>query len=673
MVLQRNSEIKLWGWDNPQELIKVKVSWSKEEFKATTNEEGVWSVTLFSPPAGGPHEIEISGSEVKTISDVLSGEVWVCSGQSNMEWSANHGYNNSDEEVKNANFPKIRLFNVKNTSSETELDNVEGEWQVCSPETIPSFSAVGYLFGRELFQTLNIPIGLIGSEWGGTPSEAWTEKEFLFNNNDYEENNAIYKNTLQDKDVLHPHQPGVLFNGMIAPLLNYKIKGSIWYQGENNAISGRALYYDKVFPGMIENWRARWGYNFPFYYVQLAPYNYPKPYSGSLLREAQLKSLKTPQSGMTVIMDIGNPLDIHPRNKQDVGKRLALWALANDYGMDLDYSGPLYKDYRIEGNKIIVSFDHADEGLMIKGETLKHIAIADSNYMFVRADSKIEGNELIVYNENIQNPKAVRFAFQNGDESNLFDTNGLPASSFRTDNWEIHEIAVQFEPYFDQEHNRALLQLKASEPGDIYYTTDGSDPDLTKNKYLEALPVETAQTIKARFINTDGIPGAVSEITLYIHKAFGKPIILDHPFNKNYSAGGDSGLVDGLKGGEHYTDGLWQGYESDFGATVDLQKETDLNSVSLRFLRHVGAWILLPESVSIKVSTNGKKYKKLKNWKLPAASPNDNPDIISLEYKGSVKNIRYIKIKAKTAGKLPEWHTGKGGQSWIFIDEIEVN
>ncbi len=341
MVVQRNSDIKIWGWDTPGQKNKVTASWAKKKYKVKTDAQGKWIVTMVSPDAGGPFEISKICSATKILTDILSGDVWVCSGQSNMEWDAGSGYDNSKVEVSNANYPKIRLLDVTNKTSLKEEEDINGKWAVCTPESVFGFSAVGYFFGRELLKETDVPIGLIGSEWGGTPSEAWTEKSYLYSKPEFEENNKVYNAGIKGNDQLHPHMPGVLFNGMIAPLLNFKIKGAIWYQGESNA--NRGLYYSEVFPGMIKNWRERWGYEFPFYFVQLAPYNYATEYSGSLVRESQLQSLKTPNTGMAVIMDIGNPTNIHPTNKQDVGKRLAFWALAKDYNKDVDISGPHYK------------------------------------------------------------------------------------------------------------------------------------------------------------------------------------------------------------------------------------------------------------------------------------------------------------------------------------------
>lgn len=670
MVVQRDGETKIWGWDNPGQKIKIKTGWSRKKFKTKANANGFWEVLIKTPSAGGPYEIEIKASETRVLTDVLSGDVWVCSGQSNMEWDAARGYNNAAEEVKNANFPQIRLMDVKNTASKEEKDDIVGEWAVCAPENIENFSAVGYFFGREIHRETGVPIGLIGSEWGGTPSEAWTEAEYLYSKKEFDANNKIYDAGNKGNGELHPHQPGVLFNGMIAPLLNYTIKGVIWYQGESNV--GRATHYSAVFPGMIENWRDRWGYEFPFYFVQLAPYNYGVEYSGAMLREAQLKSLKTPNTGMAVIMDIGNPNDIHPRNKQDVGRRLAYWALANDYGKDIVFSGPLYKDHSTESNKIAISFDHTGGGLMVKGDEVTHLEIAGIDKIFKEAKSKIEGDKLIVFHPDIKNPLAVRYGFHNTDEPNLYNKEGLPASSFRTDNWKINTETVQYEPTYSKSWEKVAVELKTKSKGKIYYTTDGTTPGKDSNLYTKPFELTESSEVKTVFIDEENNPGPVASFHLNIHKLMGKPVMLMQSFDPKYTAGGNLGLVDGIKGSLNYNDGKWQGFEGkDFMAVINLQEPREINSIKIGFLRAINGWILLPSKVTVMGSENGTDFEEIKTWELKEASSNDKSEVVNLEYE-TQKTYQFLKVKAVNAGPLPEWHPGKGEKAWIFIDEIEV-
>ncbi|MHC4727975.1 MAG: sialate O-acetylesterase, partial [Planctomycetota bacterium] len=396
MVLQRGKKVSLWGWAKPGEEVMVGVSWTSMRWAVTANEDGKWIFKMNPPKTSGPHEMTFSGKNLIRVKNIMVGEVWVCSGQSNMQWSVQNS-NNAKEEISAANYPKIRLFSVTRKIAHEPQSDCEGSWSECSPETIPGFSAVGYFFGRELHKELNVPIGLIHTSWGGTPSEAWTKREVLEKvpeagpileryddvvarypqiKQEYlqkveEWEKAAEKAKAEGKKVPrrprtpygpeNPHAPAGLYNAMIAPLIPYGINGAIWYQGESNA--SRAYQYRKIFPAMIKNWRNDWGMgDFSFLFVQLANFMEIKPEpvdsAWAELREAQLMTLDLPTTGMAVIIDIGEAKDIHPKNKQDVGKRLALWALAKNYSKNLVYSGPLFKRMNVEDNKAILSFDH---------------------------------------------------------------------------------------------------------------------------------------------------------------------------------------------------------------------------------------------------------------------------------------------------------------------------
>lgn len=346
---------------------------------------------------------------------------------------------------------------------------------MCSPETVPGFSAVGYFFGRELHKELNVPIGLIHTSWGGTPAESWTRRGALESVPDcmpilerfdeamakypeakkkYDESMIAWKEDVKKAKAEgknpprrpgapfgpgNPHSPAGLYNAMIAPLIPYSIGGAIWYQGESNA--GRAYQYRKLFPAMITNWRKDWGQgDFPFLFVQLANFMAvdPEPVDSAWaeLREAQLMTLALPNAGMAVIIDIGEARDIHPKNKQDVGKRLALWALGKSYGKKQVYSGPIYKSKRTEGNKITLEFEHVGGGLAAGGgEPLKGFAVAGADRKFVWADAKIDGNTVIISSDEVSEPAAVRYGWANNPVCNLYNKEGLPASPFRTDDW----------------------------------------------------------------------------------------------------------------------------------------------------------------------------------------------------------------------------------------------
>ncbi|MBN1457293.1 MAG: hypothetical protein JW912_05535 [Sedimentisphaerales bacterium] len=615
MVLQQQAAVPVWGQADPGEKISVKASWSLFSEKTTADNEGNWMVKVKTPKFGGPYTVTIKGKNTIKLKNVLVGEVWVCSGQSNMEMRLNSVLNNENE-IANANRPDIRLFTVPKIFAESPQKDCNGVWSECSPGTAETFSAAAYFFGREINEQLGIPVGLIHTSWGGTPAEAWTSKTALENhpdlaylleglkdNADAEKIEKKYINDLdewhkglnasdagidsawekvdtdesewqemvlpttwesaghegfdgivwfrkqvtipagwmgkdmvlelgpiddmdttwfngtetgqknesgfwavprlykvpasavkpgennitvrvidtggdggiygrQDQLKIYPasnpeeaislagkwkyrigsdlkglapmprtpatrknqYSPTMLYNGMLTPVIPYGIRGAIWYQGESNA--GRAYQYRTLFPVMINCWRQAWGQgDFPFYFTQIAPYNYGTEPVCPELQEAQTMTLSLVNTGMAVTTDIGNAADIHPRNKQFVGKRLALWALAKDYGQNIVYSGPIYKSMQTEGNKIRIRFDHTGSGLMALGGIPQHFIIAGSDKQFEPAIAKIEGDSLVVYSETVENPVAVRYAWDNIATGNLYNLEMLPASPFRTDDW----------------------------------------------------------------------------------------------------------------------------------------------------------------------------------------------------------------------------------------------
>lgn len=486
MVLQQGVNVPIWGWAEPGEQIVIKFGLSSIAWGAVTGQDGKWVVKIEPGQAGGPYDMIIEGENQIVLKNVLVGEVWVCSGQSNMEMPLGNvnpsvtydGVINYEKEIAEANYPNICLFNVESKKVYVPRTADGNSWCRCSPETVKTFSATAYFFGRQLHQQLDVPVGLISACFGGTPAEAWTSRKFLETERDfrgilhrYDRAVAIYpkvkkkyeqelkkfeqivaKAKAEGKKVPrqpahlrqqpmgpgHPHAPGGLYNAMIAPLIPHGIRGAIWYQGEANA--GRAYQYRKLFPTMIKNWRNDWGQgDFPFLFVQLANFMSvsPEPTESEWaeLREAQLMTLSLPRTGMAVIIDIGEADDIHPKNKQDVGSRLALWALAKIYGKDMVYSGPIYKSMDIDGNKVALHFKHTGGGLEAKGGPLKGFAIAGADRKFVWADAKIEGDTVVVSSEEVAEPVAVRYAWANNPVCNLYNAEGLPASPFRTDIW----------------------------------------------------------------------------------------------------------------------------------------------------------------------------------------------------------------------------------------------
>jgi sialate O-acetylesterase len=437
MVLQRDRAVPVWGWDDAG--AEVTVTIGQATATATADSNGRWVVELPAMAAGGPHTMKIQGTNTVTLENILVGEVWVCSGQSNMEWTVQRSAN-PEAEIAAANHPRIRHIKIPHVPMDTPQDNVPSDgWKVCSPETVADFTAVGYFFGRHLLKELDVPIGLIGSNWGGTRIEPWTPPvgfQSVPALKDIADNLANFPTKTADGKINH-QSPLALYNGMIHPLLPFAIRGAIWYQGESN--NGEGMLYHEKMKALIHGWRSVWNDpELPFYYVQLAPYRYGgEPTRLPGIWEAQLKTLGVPNTGMAVTVDISDLADIHPVNKQDVGKRLALWALAKTYGQtDLVYSGPLYKSLKIDGNKAIVSFDHVGGGLVSRdGQPLTHFQIAGEDGQFVAASAEIVGDTVVVCAESLAQPVAVRLGWHQEAEPNLSNREGLPASPFRTDSW----------------------------------------------------------------------------------------------------------------------------------------------------------------------------------------------------------------------------------------------
>ncbi|GHT59832.1 9-O-acetylesterase [Bacteroidia bacterium] len=442
MVLQQKTEAPVWGKATPEKEVKITTSWNNQTYKVKADKAGKWMVKVNTPNAGGPYSIVISDGKSLTLNNILIGEVWICSGQSNMEmplagWGKIKDY---EKEIAEANYPNIRLLHVDKSASTKPLDDLvstRNGWQACSPENIAAFSSTAYFFGRDLYKNLNIPIGLISTSWGGTIAEAWTSSESLEYMPDFKQALENMKNQPAEVKTDNPNRVTVLYNGMIHPLVPFAFQGAIWYQGESNA--SRAAQYKELFPLMIRDWRKAWGKDFPFYFVQLANFKDQKPepaYSDwAELREAQLQTLHLDNTGMAVIIDIGDAKDIHPKNKQDVGLRLALNARAKTYHEKITYSGPVYESYKIYGDKIHILFSQADGLKTNDGSEIKGFAIAGSDHVFHWANAVIKGNEIIVSSPDVKFPVAVRYAWADNPVCNLYNGANLPASPFRTDVW----------------------------------------------------------------------------------------------------------------------------------------------------------------------------------------------------------------------------------------------
>ena len=478
MVLQQGQKNRVWGSADANEDVVVTIASQRHTAKA--DGQGKWQVTLESLPVGGPHTLSITGKNKLAVEDVLVGEVWICSGQSNMQWAVSQA-NDPDLETRTAKYPKIRLISVPQVGTQEPQDNFNGKWELCTPETIAQFSAVGYFFGRQLHETLDVPIGLIDNAWGGSACEAWVRRDLLQKDEKYRALMARWEQTEKNYDeakakanadkqladyreavakakaegrpeparprptpnpLTGNSRPANIYNGVLKPTIGYGIRGVIWYQGESNA--GRAYQYRDLFPLMIQSWRDEWKQgDFPFYWVQLADYLAEKPEpegsSWAELREAQTMTMqRLPNTGEAVIIDLGEGRDIHPRNKQDVAKRLVRWALAKDYGLsDLAHQSPTYKSMEKQGSKMVLSFDHVGPGLYTFDVTQPvGFAIAGSDQKFVWADAKLVGTDKIeVWSEKVSDPAAVRYAWADNPVCNVYSRNGLPLTPFRTDDW----------------------------------------------------------------------------------------------------------------------------------------------------------------------------------------------------------------------------------------------
>ena len=435
MVLQQNDSVTFWGWGYSGQQVKVTGSWNNSTTSGTISNTARWSFKIKTPAAGGPYTILISssGNEI-TLNDVMIGEVWLCSGQSNMEWSYYNGAAYSKQELPGCYNKNIRFFQIPKTASDYPQDDLKAQWKICDSNSLKSFSAVGYYFGKKLQHDLDVPVGLINSSWGGTPAETWTPAESIYNND------VLKKAATELKEApWWSVKPGLNYNGMIAPVTNYAIAGAIWYQGEANV--GTNSTYSLLLTTMIDSWRNKWNKDFPFYYVQIAPYKYGNQNAGALLQEQQTKTMSHAKTGMVVVTDlIDSVTNIHPSNKRDVGVRLANWALAETYNKDVGvYKSPLFKKAEIAKDKIILSFDNAPNGLMAKDKIITGFYISGEKEEWLPADARIEKDRIIVWNKKLKQPTQVRYGFGNTIIGNVFSKEGLPLTPFRTDDWPVEQ------------------------------------------------------------------------------------------------------------------------------------------------------------------------------------------------------------------------------------------
>ncbi len=436
MVLQQKSKVKIWGTVSGDGLVCVVTSWSNKSYRTKAGVDGKWLLQIETPAAGGPFTLEIKQKNRIILNDVMIGEVWLCSGQSNMDMPVK-GYLNSpvlgsNDLLIEAPNKKIRLFHVGRNTSATALSDVKGAWMEADVSAVKEFSAVGFQFAKFIQQHLGVPVGMIQSTWGGSPIEAWMDKFAL--------EEGLKEGLDGDKAISKAaHQtPSNLFNGMIAPIVGYGIRGVLWYQGEQNRHNYAS--YLTLQPAMVSSWRKHWGIgDWPFYYVQIAPMQYSESQSALIprLREVQSKAMGLiPQSGMAVSIDAGEERNIHPANKTVISKRLAYWALANAYQKQgIVFRGPEYESFKVSNDTVELQFRNAELGFSTFGKKLTQFEISGADRKFYPADAVLKGRKVLVYSEQVKKPVAVRYAFKDWAVGELYNTEGLPASSFRTDNW----------------------------------------------------------------------------------------------------------------------------------------------------------------------------------------------------------------------------------------------
>jgi sialate O-acetylesterase len=469
MVLQRDLANPIWGWSDPGAAVSVSIA--GQTHQATAGEDGKWRVVL-DPMAGSSHAMRMtiaSGGDTIVLSNIVVGEVWICSGQSNMQWSVAQSYD-PDLETATANFPNIRLISVPQVGTQEKQDDFNGRWEICTPETVGDFSAVGYFFGRQLHQTLGVPIGLIDNAWGGSAAEAWVSRETMeadarFANvmaqwkqteatYDHEKAMEAWRAKAEEakaagqpaprapSDLLRGNaRPGNIWAGVLHPTIGYGIRGTIWYQGESNA--ARAYQYHDLFSLMISEWRKAWGIgDFPFYWVQLADFKAEKAEPGDSdwaeLREAQTQTLALPNTGQAVIYDIGEGRDIHPRDKQNVAKRLARLALAKDYGIAVEHLSPTYRSMEAKDGKVVLTFENVGAGGLYAFDTEEVVgfAVAGEDKTWHWATGRVVAPDKVeISSEAVTAPVAARYAWADNPVANLRSRLGLPVVPFRTDDW----------------------------------------------------------------------------------------------------------------------------------------------------------------------------------------------------------------------------------------------
>ncbi|MEL6256196.1 MAG: sialate O-acetylesterase, partial [Bacteroidota bacterium] len=619
MVLQQNSYANIWGNASAGESIEVFASWDSIGTTTFADTKGKWLVQIPTPAAGGPYRILIKGEDQVEIKDVLIGEVWIASGQSNMEWSLELSEGGKTE-VAAANSPTIRFFKVKKTVSSTPRIDCEGKWQSVNSSQIADKSAVAWYFAQKLQKELDIPIGIIQTAWGGTPAEAWTPRDALESQADFQPMMRAFDEALsrhrefpnQFPDPIQAKNPGILYNSMLSPLIPFTIRGVIWYQGESNTYD--PWLYRKLFPFMVQSWRRKWGYRFSFYYVQIAPFKYGTPLSGTGIREAQIISRRIARSGMVSTMDLGNPADIHPRNKKPVGERLAHMALVKDYEKTgFPISGPVFKEAKTVSNKLELTFHFAANGLKLDQEETNFI-LAGEDRVFYPAKAETNEGKLILSSPNVPVPVACRYAWKDEAEASLFNQEGLPASSFRTDKWPVFFSKVQINPTYKASLGEFEVSLSyaGSEPHAIRYTINGAEPSLNSPLYEKPFLVKAPLVVKATAAGENSLAHVVSTQSIFQNRAWEGKILRQTKANPTYSGKGRNTLVNGVEAQDGFRDSEWLGYrDKEVEVVMDFGEKKQFQAVQMRFIQQLNVMIDIPEKIEILYSSNGRKYRLL--------------------------------------------------------------
>jgi sialate O-acetylesterase len=672
MVLQQQSQAVLWGDAKPGERICINAGWQKQSMVATADPKGRWQASIPTPTAGGPYSITFQGENTVTLKDVMIGEVWVCSGQSNMEWTMETagGWKTFPEERARLGAEgdaNLRLCTIPKTLSAKPLDHCRTSWSRATADSVPPFSVVAYFYGRELQRRLNVPVGLICAAWSGTFAEAWTPRPWLTKDPEL-------VSTLHDPGGNEPNRPSVLYNAMIHPLLPLRMRGVIWYQGESN--TANADLYGRLFPALIQSWRAAWKQgDFPFYFVQIAPYLYPdEPPTSAYVRDAQRRALALPNTGMAVTLDLADPTDLHPKTKPDIAHRLALWALSNTYHQNVGaFSGPLLRETSVEGGQIRLRFDHTEGGLKARSGSLRGFEIAPKGGAFVEAEARIDGDTVVVSQASVPHPAEVRYAFSHAPEASLFNGAGLPASPFQTEPRPLLLRHVSCKATWDATKKSARATFTCDDPrGRIHLSTDGRDPGPSDQTYTAPLTFRTATHLRARaFLNGQGSE-FIQDLRFTPHLALGRKAALAHPPSAHYP-GHPGSLTDGFEGSEDFTDGRWLGFEGDDAdITLNLGHVETVGSASIVFLDDPANWIFAPTSIDVALSVDGRTFTPSAHLEVLGRSGLPKPLVRTVTPPIAPARARYLRLKVKNLGLCPPGHAGAGEKAWLFLSEVKV-